>query len=119
MLNYKKLVKRINLKSFPLPLSLSVEDNYLNVTMDVKCRNTGKALYLHARRRLLDTDDKNEALRYLYWNVQEAVLHELGECFLYKKGRLFDPHENEKGRQLMLMGPPDESWLTRGAPDEG
>jgi len=114
MVNYRKLIQRVDVSKFPSDIELAIDQRQLLVTLKgVTCINTGKPLSLQFHRAFLDTEDTQEALLYIYWNIQEALMHELAECFRVNGKVKHDPHLTEEGRKAMLLGPPIEDWRGR------
>ena len=73
-------------------------------------------MLIKVRRRLLQADSEEEALRYIYWCVQEAVLHEVAETFKYMHEIAFDPHKNRGETDMAQVIPPEDGWNKRGVP---
>ena len=112
---YKKILKYVDVSKFPMKMTLSLEPATLVVTLkDISCRRTGNPMFIVVRRRLLQAESEDEALRYIYWCVQEAVLHEVAETFKYKRERIFDPHEGREKTDMAQVIPPEEGWQGRG-----
>ena len=98
-----------------MKMVLSLEKGTLVVTLkDVSCRRTGKSMKIEVRRRLLQAESEDEALRYIYWCVQETVLHEVAETFKYHHEIIFDPHKGREETDMAQVIPPEEGWQTRG-----
>lgn len=114
---YKRVLKRVCVKDFPMKITLQIHRNRLCIRLyGVKCRKTGEELaYLEFNRRLVKLDTEEQILKYIYWNIQEAVLHEIAETFKFESRIAYDPHMPETGS--LIIGPPDKNWLTMGVPD--
>ena len=105
------------MSNFPMEMELFLEPSTLVVAMKgIKCKSTGNPMTISVRRRLLRADSEREAVRFIYWCVQEAVLHEVAETFRYMHKIAFDPHKGRPETELAQVIPPEADWNSRGVP---
>lgn len=119
MVNYPKIIKQIDLSMFPVKLELSLnfgihfltKNQPLCISMEgTKNPITGiPNARLTFDSQLLDTEDEQEAIDFIYWRIQEFLLHELAECFHVNKKQVYRPHE-DTGVTKFILPKPDNSW---------
>jgi len=89
----KEAINMIDFSDFPMDIKVTIDRDNLHIAVD-NClhRVTKKPHVITLTRPLIHTTDLSVAIKYIYWNVQEMVLHELAECFYVNNQRVFDPH---------------------------
>jgi hypothetical protein len=112
---FKEAVNNIDISKFPIEISLRVDDTAVYVRLDgLNCKYASKGFSFEMRRAFIVTQDMSEAVKFVYWCIQEAVLHEVAECFLSEGERICDPHiAKPDDKQGNIMGAPDKSWKER------
>lgn len=108
---YKKIINKIDLSRFPVKVELGVDGTDLTVSIDNACRAKGTPMSIVLRRPLIRTESREETVQYIYWNIQELLLHELAECFHVDNRVAYDPHLAEK--QGLILGIPNKEWNGR------
>lgn len=112
---YKDVIKGIDFSIFPMETNVLVEkDIYLRIDVHTGCRDTGKPFRIETRRPLILSNNKKEIVDYIYWSLQNVILHEVAESFKVDGVRTYDPHTGRVPNALALtIDIPNKNWEGR------
>jgi hypothetical protein len=111
-----QVIAKVNLKHFPIPVQLRSRCGYLEISAQLRCRDTGQIKQLHfdymppvgkTLGKLASETDRfdeprytyAEGMQFVYQCLFRMITHELDEAFHFMDARVFDPHEPD-GRNL-------------------
>lgn len=100
----QKLGETVSLATMPFVVGLDVvltpRAVQVTVRMRVKERDSGQPIYVHYVEQLVEELlvglTREGALRLFLRVAEDAIRHELHECFLVDGQRIYDPHRNER-----------------------
>jgi hypothetical protein len=99
---YRQAVKGIDLSGFPIKATVELVGSQIAITFhELSDRETGRPRDFVFKRKLVEVDGVVAAVEYIYWSVQEFLLHELAECFKFNSSRIYDPHKCEELGMIM------------------
>jgi hypothetical protein len=110
---YKEVIDCIDLSSFPIKTTLSADRKNLYIRFyGITSVVTKQPLkYLEFKRPLLNSEDKKEIEKFIYWSLQNFILHEVAECFIFNGNKIYDPHNQKDSNVSDILPKPDESWV--------
>lgn len=93
-----QILSHIQYKDWTLFAGLGVGDvPYIEWRAPVRCIRTGQTVTLNSHPRVIRNDiSETELVRLAFETARDMELHELGEHFTYKGGRVFNPHISVK-----------------------
>jgi hypothetical protein len=89
----REVLSHVAYKDWSLSCVTGDDGLYIEWKAPVRCVHTGNIVILSSRPRYLRNDiTESELVRLAFETARDMELHELGENFRYKGGRVFNPH---------------------------
>lgn len=96
----RKVIDGIEVLWFPYNLLVGVkkenEDYYLTASMPVKDREDGRDMQITSTKFVRTTDGESEIVKSIFDMLENLLVHELKERFMYKGERVIDPHNKDE-----------------------